>query len=345
MSALVVKDFDKKIISWYEEHKRNLPWRHTTDPYKVWLSEIILQQTRVNQGMPYYDRFVKKYPTVLHLAKADEQEVLRLWQGLGYYSRARNLHKCAKEVVLNHQGKLPNSFEELKKLPGIGDYTAAAVASFSFKEPVAVVDGNVYRVMARVFGIDTPINSPKAKKEFFDLANKLLSKQYPDLYNQAVMEFGALHCTPQNPTCEDCVFARQCFAKQKGMQRQLPVKEKKLKVRKRYFYYIVRMSGKSLAMQKREAKDIWQGLYDFELLEKAKPLSEASLMKELKLKHFEITEEYKHVLSHQIILARFIRIQEKTAGKKKTFYSLKKVAELPKPVLISRFLEDHKFLK
>jgi A/G-specific adenine glycosylase len=345
MSALLSKGFNKKIIAWYEEHKRDLPWRHTTDPYKVWLSEIILQQTRVNQGMPYYHRFVEKYPTVVHLAKADEQEILRLWQGLGYYSRARNLHKCAKEVVSIYQGKFPGSFEKLKKLPGIGDYTAAAIASFSFKEPVAVVDGNVYRVMARVFGIDTPINSPKAKKEFFNLANRLISTQHPDRYNQAVMEFGALHCTPQNPTCEDCVFAKQCFAKRQGMQKQLPVKEKKLKTRKRYFYYIVRMSGKSLAMQKREAKDIWHGLYDFELVEKAKPVSEASLMKELKLKHFEITEEYKHVLSHQIILARFILIREQTAGKEKVFYSLKKIAELPKPVLISRFLKDHELLK
>ncbi len=345
MSALLAKDFNNKIIAWYEEHKRDLPWRHTVDPYKVWLSEIILQQTRVNQGMPYYHRFIEKYPTVLHLAQADEQEVLRLWQGLGYYSRARNLHKCAKEVVSTHQGKFPNSFEELKRLPGIGDYTAAAIASFSFKKPVAVVDGNVYRVMARVFGIDTPINTPKAKKEFFDLANKLISTQHPDRYNQAVMEFGALHCTPQNPRCEDCVFTKQCFAKQKGMQKQLPVKERKLKVRKRYFYYIVRINGKSLAMQKRVAKDIWHGLYDFELLEKTKPLSEAGLMKELKLKHFEITEEYKHVLSHQIILARFIVLREKTVNRKKAFYSLKEVAELPKPVLISRFLEDHELAK
>lgn len=345
MSAYLVKDFSKKIIAWYHEYKRDLPWRNTTDPYKVWLSEIILQQTRVNQGLPYYNRFVEKYPTVQHLAKADEQEVLRLWQGLGYYSRARNLHACAKQVVNDFNGQFPDSFIELRKLRGIGDYTAAAIASFSFKEAVSVVDGNVYRVMARIFGIDTPINSPKAKKEFFDLGNTLISKTEPDIYNQAVMEFGALHCTPQNPKCEGCPFAKQCVANLHELQKQLPVKQKKVKVRKRYFYYLVRLSGKSIAMKKREGKDIWQGLYDFELIEKAKPVSEELLASELKIKNLEITTEYKHVLTHQIIFARFITVYEKTVGKKKTFYTMKKIAELPKPVLVSRFLKDYGFLK
>lgn len=345
MSPVWMKDFSKKIIAWYEEHKRELPWRMANDPYKVWLSEIILQQTRVSQGLPYYNRFVEKYSTVKHLATAPEQEVLRLWQGLGYYSRARNLHKCAKQVVKEHEGSFPNSFESLKKLPGIGDYTAAAIASFSFKEVVPVVDGNVYRVLARVFGIDTPINSPKAKKEFFELAKQLISAEHPDIFNQAIMEFGALHCTPQNPACDECPFAKQCVAKAKNLQKHLPVKEKKINVRKRYFYYRVYQQEKKLALRLREGKDIWHGLYDFDLIESAKPLSKAGLEKQLGLKKFELSEEYKHVLSHQVIYARFILLTTKPKSKELQFYSLKKIAELPKPVLISNFLKNHEFLK
>jgi A/G-specific adenine glycosylase len=344
MSLLTPKAFGKNLIAWYHNHKRDLPWRHTNDAYKVWLSEIILQQTRVNQGMPYYYRFIEKYPSIEKLAKAQEQDVLRLWQGLGYYSRARNLHACAKKVVADYAGTFPTSYKELKTLPGIGDYTAAAIASFSFKERVAVVDGNVYRVLARVFGLDIPINTPKAKKEFFELSNKLISTQQPDIYNQAVMEFGALHCTPQNPKCDVCVFAKVCFANRKGLQKWLPVKEKKLKVRKRYLYYFVYIKGKSIAMRKREAKDIWQGLYDFDVIEREKAIRPELLSKEVNIQQFEITRVYKHVLTHQVIFARFLLIHSKGERGDK-FYSLKKVAELPKPVLISKFLEEHGFLK
>ena len=218
MSKAQAKIFVAQLLQWYNEHKRNLPWRMSPKPYNVWLSEIILQQTRVSQGLPYYQRFVEKYPTVQELAAAPPQEVMRLWQGLGYYSRARNLHACAKKICDEHRGIFPTTFEALKKLPGIGDYTAAAIASICFKQAVAVVDGNVYRVMARVFGIDTDINSPKAKKEFFELANTLIHPEKPDDYNQAVMEFGALHCTPQNPKCTTCPVSKICVAKQKDMQ-------------------------------------------------------------------------------------------------------------------------------
>jgi A/G-specific adenine glycosylase len=345
MSQVLMKDFSKKIISWYQENKRELPWRSTKDPYKVWLSEIILQQTRVSQGLPYYNRFVEKYPTVQHLANAPEQEVLRLWQGLGYYSRARNLHKCAKHVMADYAGSFPNLFEGLKKLPGIGDYTAAAIASFSFKEVVPVVDGNVYRVLARVFGIDTSINSPKAKKEFFELAQRLISTEQPDIFNQAVMEFGALHCTPQNPGCDECPFSKQCVAKTRNLQKQLPVKEKKIKVRKRYFYYRVYQQDKKLALNMREGKDIWHGLYDFDLVESEKPLTKVGLEKKSGKKKFEISEEYKHVLSHQVIYARFILLSTKPKNKDLQFFTLKKIGELPKPVLISKFLKDYGFLK
>lgn len=345
MRGASAKDFSKKINNWYQQHRRELPWRASPTPYKVWLSEIILQQTRVSQGLPYYNRFVEKYPSVKHLAKAPEEEVLRLWQGLGYYSRARNLHKCAKEVFGMYGGVFPSSFDELKKLPGIGDYTAAAIASICFKEAVAVVDGNVYRVLSRVFGIDTPINSPKAKKEFFELGNQLISKEQPDVYNQAVMEFGALHCTPQNPKCEECIFSKQCIAKEKELQKQLPVKEKKIKIRKRYFYYTVYQQNRSLALKRREGKDIWHGLYDFELVEKTKPLSKAALERERSVKKGELTEEYKHVLSHQTIYARFMLVKTKPKNNEVQFYSLKKIAHLPKPVLISNFLNDYNFLK
>lgn len=345
MSNVAMKDFANRIMTWYQEYKRDLPWRSVRDPYKIWLSEIILQQTRVSQGLPYYLRFIEKYPTVKYLAKADVQEVLRFWQGLGYYSRARNLHACAKRVMEEHEGKFPESFETLKKLPGIGDYTAAAIASICFKEPVAVVDGNVYRVLARIFGIDTAINSPKAKKEFFELSNKLISNGYPDVYNQAVMEFGALHCKPQNPLCEECPFAKQCVANLKDLQGMLPIKEKKQKIRKRYFYYSVYQQGKSLAFKKREKKDIWQGLYDFELLESSKPITKSALEKATAGKRYQLSEEYKHVLSHQIIYARFVIFKDESKNNNISFYTLKKVSALPKPVLISNFLRDYGFLK
>jgi A/G-specific adenine glycosylase len=303
------------------------------------LSEIILQQTRVSQGLPYYQRFIDKYPTVQSLAAAEEQDVLRLWQGLGYYSRARNLHKCARVVVEGYEGRFPETFDELKKLPGIGDYTGAAIASISFKQPVAVVDGNVYRVLSRLFGIVTPIDSPKAKKQFFELANDLISHQHPDVHNQAVMEFGALHCTPQNPQCDECPFSRTCFANKHGQQSDLPVKEKKLKVRQRHFYYLVEKSGRKLHMRKRTDKDIWHGLYDFGLLEKKKPLTKKALAKEIGTDGFEVTKPYRHVLSHQVILARFILLKGGRGAKKK-YYTRAEIDALPKPVLISRFLAE-----
>ncbi|HYG19647.1 MAG TPA: A/G-specific adenine glycosylase, partial [Ohtaekwangia sp.] len=238
--------FPDKVVEWYDQNKRDLPWRQTRDPYKVWLSEVILQQTRVSQGLPYYLKFIEQYPDVHALAAASEQEVLRCWQGLGYYTRARNLHKCAKQVASAHRGIFPTSFAELKTLPGIGDYTAAAIASISFGEQVAVVDGNVFRVLARIFGIDKPINSPEGKNHFSTLANALISKHpQPDIYNQAVMEFGALHCVPKNPLCDSCPFKGICVAAMQELQHALPVKLKAKPVRKRYFNYFVIRKGHS----------------------------------------------------------------------------------------------------
>lgn len=349
----VQKKFSQKLLSWYTENKRNLPWRNTKDPYKIWLSEIILQQTRVAQGLPYYLKFVEQFPTVFSLAKAKEQEVLRLWQGLGYYSRARNLHHCAKEVVEKFQGKFPDNFLDLQKLRGIGSYTAAAIASIAFREPVAVVDGNVFRVLSRVFGIDKDISDPKTKKFFFSLGNELISKEHPDEFNQAIMEFGAKHCLPKNPLCSECIFKKQCIANVQDLQGVLPLKSKKQKIRKRYFYYFVIRKGKRVMMRKRDGKDIWQGLFDFYLIESSKPKSIDKLLsnnKSLnKIEVGEVSKIYKHVLSHQHLFARFVSVNQITlsseALKDFNYYSVGEIKKLPKPVLILHYLKDEGILE
>lgn len=348
--------FSNKLAKWYEINKRTLPWRETTDPYRIWLSEIILQQTRVAQGLPYYQRFIERFSTVEQLAAASEHEVLRLWQGLGYYSRARNLHSCAKEIVLSYASRFPETFAELRELRGIGDYTAAAIASISFGQPLAVVDGNVYRVLSRIFGLDADIGSPAGKKTFSILANELVNPDQPNVHNQAIMEFGALHCTPRNPKCETCVFADDCFAHAKGIQHELPVKSKKKAARTRYFYYAVVRKGSSLLMGQRSGKDIWQGLYDFVLIEAPRRLGEVSIVAEINQRfntqvrpeNVTISRSYKHILTHQRLFSRFIVIEADrnfalSKGSLK-FYSPKKIAALPKPALISRFLDDYNFL-
>jgi A/G-specific adenine glycosylase len=357
LKKLIIKGMDKryfsdKLVKWYFNNKRNLPWRETSDPYKIWLSEIILQQTRVNQGMPYYLKFIETYPTVSALAAAPEQEVLRLWQGLGYYTRARNLHKCAKAVVTLHAGTFPKTYEALLALPGIGGYTAAAIASIAFRQPVAVVDGNVFRVLSRLFGIDTPINSPEGKRNFTSLANELIPTERPDTHNQAVMEFGALFCTPKNPSCETCIFQKSCFAFSRKLQEQLPVKLKQKTSRKRYFYYIVLEHKKSLLMRKREQKDIWLGLFDFHLIEKNRPIKPEKILLEDDVKkiiekgaRITISKNYKHILTHQTIFSRFIIVKSNRkiipVQENHSFYSLQQIAGLPKPVLVSRFLNEH----
>ena len=261
-------DFTNLLIEWYLQKKRDLPWRNTTNPYPIWLSEIILQQTRVAQGMPYFYAFLESFPTVKELAIADEQQVLKLWQGLGYYSRARNLHQTAQYIANELDGVFPNSYAGLIQLKGIGEYTAAAIASFAYNEPVPVVDGNVFRVVSRYFGIESDISTGKTKKEFTALAAELLSKEQPALFNQAIMEFGAMHCTPKNPDCENCIFNSSCVALQKGLVVQLPFKSKKIKIRKRYFNYIVLQDKKgNTKIQQRTDKGIWHNLYEFPLFE------------------------------------------------------------------------------
>jgi A/G-specific adenine glycosylase len=307
----------------------------------------------VAQGLPYYERFVTHYPTVRELASAAEEQVLRHWQGLGYYTRARNLHKCAKHIVAACNAIFPDNFSQLKTLPGVGDYTAAAIASFSFKEAVAVVDGNVFRVLSRVFGVDTAINSPRGRKEFSDLANQLIDVGRPDLHNQALMEFGAMLCTPKNPQCGTCPLKKNCHSFDHSLQHLLPVKEKKAKSKKRYFYYLVLQNGSSVLMKRRSEKDIWLGLYDFPVIETPTPLSETSIKKQLRQllgktpSGYVVSDTYQHVLTHQKIYSRFVILKSRKGlpgHKNADYYSSTEIAALPKPVLISRFLADYAFL-
>lgn len=260
--------FSSSLIVWYKQHKRELPWRTTQDPYFVWISEIILQQTRVNQGLDYYFNFTKAFPTIHHLANADEDEVLRLWQGLGYYSRARNMHKTAKTISIDLNGEFPTTYNELLKLKGVGPYTAAAISSFCFNEHRTVVDGNVFRVLSRLFAIHTPINSTKGKKEFEELAHSLNDGTNSAEFNQAIMEFGALHCKPKQPLCNTCIFSDNCMALQNQEVTILPKKEKKLKIKERYlnFMMIIDTNGQTV-IKKRTDNDIWKGLYQFPIVE------------------------------------------------------------------------------
>ena len=306
------------LINWYEENHRDLPWRNNPSPYEVWISEVILQQTRVNQGMDYYLHFTKKWPTVNDLAQASEEEVLKMWQGLGYYSRARNLHHCAKQVVEQYKGEFPSDFEKLKQLKGIGNYTAAAIASIAYNLPHAVVDGNVYRVLARLFDINTPININEGQKLFAQLADELLNRNQPGLHNQALMEFGALHCTPKNPNCLLCPLQAQClaFAHQTVMLR--PVKLAKTKISTRYFNYLILRINDGLYLHKRSDNDIWKNLYDFPCIESQKPMtveeviaSEAFLQL-IENNPFTIIKSspiFTHKLTHRTILAQFIEIK------------------------------------
>ncbi|WP_339694864.1 A/G-specific adenine glycosylase [uncultured Roseivirga sp.] len=351
------KLFANQLINWYEENKRDLPWRKTKDPYRIWLSEIILQQTRVAQGLPYYERFVEQFPTINDLANASETEVLRLWQGLGYYSRARNLHSCAKMVVNDFDGVFPSDFNELLKLKGIGRYTAAAISSSAFNQPNAVLDGNVYRVLSRVFGIEEDISSTKGPKVFEKRANELLDKEKPNQYNQAIMEFGAIQCSPKSPACGVCPFRDDCFAFNNNKIDSLPVKTKKTKVRKRYLTYLVFQSEEGLWLKERGKGDVWQGLFDFYLIEENKQIGldeVISALQKMGLTDSIIGEEsklYEHVLTHQRIFANFVKIElgnEDEARLKSNHleiekYSLEHINNLPKPVLISKYLEDQCF--
>lgn len=347
--------FSEILLKWYHIHKRDLPWRNTRDAYVIWLSEVIMQQTRVKQGLPYFHRFVERFPTVRELADAPEVEVMRLWQGLGYYSRAKNLHACAKNIVQNWGGMFPENYDDLLKLEGVGKYTAAAIASFAFDKKVAVVDGNVYRVLARVFGLTEDISSPAGQRKFQEFAQQLLPFEHSADYNQAIMEFGALHCTPRLPLCESCGFAKFCYANQHEAHYQLPVKSKKVKITKRYFDFAVFRYENSLYLKRREERDIWHGLYDFYLIESDHVREEEVVTDEIlglypvpnKTVVTHVSPVYKHILTHQHLFARFFlvdlseQLNGSWAGMKR--YSMEMVHNLPKPILINNYLSENIF--
>jgi len=332
-------EFVQVIVSWYQKNKRNLPWRAVKSAYYIWLSEVLLQQTRVNQGLPYYLKFINEFPNITSMANASEDKILRLWQGLGYYSRARNMHATAKFIVNELNGVFPDSYKEIVKLKGVGEYTAAAVASFAFGEKVAVLDGNVFRVLSRVFGIEENIAGSKGRKQFQTLASSLLPDQHSDTYNQAIMEFGALQCTPAKPDCINCPCAHFCYARIHKKQDSLPVKIKNTTKRLRLFNYSVITFGNKILMSKREGKDIWTGLYQFPLKEAPVPTEGSSV------------GQYRHILSHQIIEACFERqeadseaqLQDIASQTGSTIYTIEEVENLPKPVLINNYLKEYFF--
>lgn len=349
----MIESFRKGLQQWYELNKRSLPWRDTTNPYLVWLSEIILQQTRVEQGLPYFEAFSKTYPTVFDLAAANEEEVLKLWQGLGYYSRARNLHQTAKYIVDELNGEFPKSYDGLIRLKGVGPYTAAAIASFCYDEAKAAVDGNVYRVLARIFGIHTPINSSLGIKEFQQLANELLDRKKPATHNQAMMEFGSQQCKPKAALCEECFFNKKCFAYQKNAVAEFPVKEKKLKIKKRTLhYYVIIDAQRRTILQKRTQKGIWQNLYDFPLIEQDVQPSVKDITKLLAhndiyglVKQWVWNEEaVLHKLSHRELRVYFTLLEvDDDLSEHKDAVRWSELPSFAVPVLIANFINRFKF--
>lgn len=343
-------NFSNTIEKWYQEYKRELPWRESADPYVIWISEIILQQTRVVQGYDYFMRFMKRFPDVATLAQADEDEVMKYWQGLGYYSRARNLHAAAKSM----NGVFPKTYPEVRALKGVGDYTAAAICSFAYNMPYAVVDGNVYRVLSRYLGIDTPIDSTEGKKLFAAVADELLDKKNPALYNQAIMDFGAIQCSPQSPNCMFCPLASGCSALAGGMVAQLPVKQHKTKTTNRYFNYIYVRMGAYTLINKRTGNDIWKNLFEFPLIETPEAVSEEEFpaLSEFRAMFAEgetpiiglVCRDVKHVLSHRVIYANFYMVDLPENSQSFTSYQKIKADELEQYAvsrLVHAFIEKY----
>lgn len=342
-------DFNSKLIYWYATHKRDLPWRSTKNPYHIWLSEIILQQTQIQQGLPYYLKFIAQYPNVFDLAQANEDMVLKDWQGLGYYSRARNLHKTAQFIAKELNGVFPKSYKELIKLKGVGDYTASAIASICYEEKTAVVDGNVYRVLARFFGIETPINSTQGVKQFKTLATSLLPQKNIGDYNQALMEFGSLQCKPKSPDCSKCSLANDCVAFNTGKTQMLPVKLKKLSLKKKYFNFIVvKSKNNKTIIEQRVNGGIWQSLYQFPLIEttntinkmELKILSKHQNIKNLSIDTIELFNEKEiiHRLSHQELHIKFWIIYTTDVLNQGIFWS--QISKLAVPIVIDRFIRE-----
>lgn len=349
----LVSPFSEIILRWYDLNKRSLPWRDTSDPYVIWLSEVILQQTRVEQGLPYFKQFVATFPDVHRLAAATEQQVLKLWEGLGYYSRGRNLHRCAREIVREYAGEFPQRAAGLIKLPGVGPYTASAIASIAFNERVPVLDGNVFRILSRIFGITADISSHAGRAVFLKKASPLVPLNRPGDFNQSMMELGALVCTPRNPRCDVCPFSSMCVARRGGSIAGLPVKSKKAKVKTRFFYYFILRKGSRIGMRKRSGGDIWTGLYDFHLVTKPgrsalnRIVGSDPLLKKLRRSSFKEAGSTRHLLTHQILNIRFFDVDVEKENmatlndhmKPIRFISTLQALRLPKPVPVKMFLE------
>ncbi len=350
-----MKTVGQRLMKWFKQNKRELPWRNSTDPYFIWLSEIILQQTRVQQGLPYFRRFIDEYPTVKQLANASQDKVFKLWQGLGYYRRAENMIKTARIVATEFNGVFPKTSGELKRLPGIGEYTAAAIASIAYGEKVAVVDGNVYRVLARLFGIKTVIQTTQSKKEFSSVMLSLMEDFYPGTFNEAVMEFGALHCVPQNPDCNGCILNDRCFAYMHNQVQELPVVKTKKKKKKLFIYYFVVEWNNHLMLNHRKKNEIWKELYDFPSAEYDSEQTDEVILKTIKELNFitpqtvtittPFSRVYKHQLTHIDVFAQFIRISSNKKPILKRHQNLylvprNKVTEYAVSRLVDRYLDD-----
>jgi A/G-specific adenine glycosylase len=336
-----MKQFQSRLVRWYNEKKRNLPWRETSDPYLIWLSEIILQQTRVDQGLNYFLNFKRNFPSIDKLAKASEMEVLNLWKGLGYYSRARNLHETAKIISENYNGVFPNTHDEILKLKGIGSYTAAAISSFAFNEPKAVLDGNVFRVLSRLFGMETPINTTQGKKEFQALADELLDRENPANYNQAIMEFGAIQCVPVNPKCYQCPLDFMCEAKARNTVKQLPIKIGKAKITNKYFVFQIFKNEGKVLLEKRTDSGIWKNMFQFPLIEFQDAAEKMTFVQKGKYEY--LSSEVKHILSHQHLYCHFVisTSQEKKVNDTQLWVNIVEFSNYPVPRVIERFMEEN----
>ena len=346
------ENFSSTLFQWYAIHKRELPWREESNPYRIWISEIILQQTRVAQGWNNYERFIKTLPDIQSIYESGEQEVLKYWQGLGYYTRARNIYAGAVYIMEKHEGRFPQTYDDILKIKGVGEYTAAAIASFAFQLPYPVIDGNVLRVISRIFGVYEPIDSSSGKKKITTIINELINKKQPGTFNQAMMDFGATLCTSLKPECELCCFSPICYAKLHYEQHTLPIKKTKIQTKNRYFNYLVIHEGKSLYIQKRNTNDIWKGLFEFPLWETPSPLPTeeiyshpylSSLFGKINWTIKNISAIYKHVLSHQIINTQFIHIHiEKSIHNSKYLrINANEIENYPVSRLMERYIETN----
>ena len=346
--------FSELLLKWNrEQNTRKMPWKGEKDPYKIWLSEIILQQTRVEQGLRYYQNFIKTYPDIHKLAKAPDAAIFKLWEGLGYYTRCRNLIATAHHISKELKGKFPSEYDDIKALKGIGPYTAAAISSFAFNLPHAVVDGNVFRVLARIFGIETPVDTTEGKKKFIALADELLDKKHAGLYNQAIMDFGAVICKPALPLCPTCIFNKTCYAFLNNKTNELPVKEKKIAIRKRWFYFLVMEYKNKIAVRHRIEKDIWQDLFEFPLIEFENESDKNAVIKkaigmewitEKKYEILSVSPLLKQKLSHQLISGQFIKLMLSQKPKTKNdwiWIEKKSINEYAFPQFINQYLRKN----